>query len=276
MKTLRTILNENLVWAFNINCLIEVKAVAKAASRENKPVVMLISSNAIKYAGLDYLDEITKVAKRATKAPLFVQLDHGKDENLIIECAKRGFDAIMIDGSSMDCDQNIKFVNKIVRRVKKINQDILIEAALGVIGDENDSSQNTDLEQIENFIRETNIDLLAVSIGNKHGFNKEKPKLDRDLLKNVNKKSSVPLVLHGADWISQNDIQFALGNGVRKINIGPELRIRVVELVKEISNSPKYDITDYRKLVSKIIDDLALRICEKLRRNLSPDEILRR
>src|SRR3989344_6504191 len=231
MKSLRNFLVDQPIWAFNINDLAEVKAIVKAAGQHNRPAIMLISSNAINFGGLDYLDAITKVAKKVSKSPLFVQLDHGKDEELMMECARRDFDAIMIDASNMDYSDNIGYVKQLTNKIKKTNQTILVEAELGIIGDDQEMSRMTSPKQVRDFISETNVDLLAISIGNRHGFNRQKPKLDGILLRKIHEQSKIPLVLHGGDWIAEEDIKFAIINGVRKINIGPALRLVVGETI---------------------------------------------
>lgn len=264
MKNLKNLLNDQLIWAFNINDLLEIKAVMKATAPHNKPVIILISSNAIDFSGLDHLDAITKVAKKISKGRLFVQLDHGKDEVLIMECARRGFDALMIDASDMNYEDNIRHVKQLTSKIKKISNTILVEAELGVIGDSRERSRVTSPGQVKDFISETGVDLLAVSIGNQHGFNKRKPSLDRLLLEKIHEQSEIPLVLHGGDWASKEDIKFAVQNGIRKINVGPELRLIIGETIKDFVNSRNNDITDHRKLIGRVVDNLAEAISEKL------------
>lgn len=261
MNNLKIAIKDQLFWAFNVNGIIEIEAISQVVSELNKPVIMLISKNAIKFSGLDYLLGIIKVAKSKSSVPIFLELDHGKDGNLILECAKKNFDLIMIDASGMSFEENIKYVKNISSLIKQINPDILIETELGEIANPTtiaipSKEAFTDPDFVEQYIHETQSDLLAISVGNQHGFSQAKPFLKRELLKKIYENSNVPLVIHGGDWIDKEDLTYAINNGVRKINIGPELRVVIGETILRGASSPSFDITDYRILMKEVSDSL--------------------
>lgn len=268
MNTLKSYISDRCIWAFNVNGLLEIQAISQAANNINESIVILVSPNAIKFTGLDYICEMLLVAKKNSLVPLYTELDHGRDESLIIECARRGFDVIMVDGSTLPYKENIKFVKCMTKIARTISKNILIETEVGVIG--NPSNQKiitetfTDPDIVEDYIRETQSDLLAVSIGNQHGFSQNKPPLNRSLLVRINRNTNTPLVLHGGDWIPEDDLIFAIKNGVRKINIGPEIRIIAGETIKQQTNSSEFDITDYRSLMTQISNAIQKHIEYKL------------
>lgn len=208
---------------------------------------------------------ITDVAKKELNGRLFIQLDHGRDEKLIIKCAKKGFDAIMISSDSMDYKNSINYIRHFSDLVKKINKNIIIEAELGIIGDDNIDSVYTDPKLVRHFLSQTRIDLLAISVGNRHGFKRPKPPLKRDLIEEISNESSVPLALHGADWVDGQDLKFAIKKNIKKINIGPELRLIAGHLIKNEASLLGYDTTDHRQLINKIVRSLADCISEKLK-----------
>lgn len=272
MNNLNIVIKDQIFWAFNVNGIIEIEAISQVVRGLNKPVIMLISKNAIKFSGLDYLLGMIKVAKSRSSVPIFLQLDHGKDQNFILECAKKNFDLIMIDTSDMSFEDNIKYVKKISSLIKQINSDILIEAELGRIVDplNTNISNNeafTDPNLVEQYIKETQADLLAISVGNQHGFSQTKPFLNRKLLKKISKISNIPLVIHGGDWIRKEDLAYAINNGVKKINIGPELRVIIGETILRNVSTPSFDITDYRILMKEVSDSLLRYLKNKINFN---------
>lgn len=176
----------------------------------------------------------------------------------------------MIDASDMSYRENINHVKRISKQLKKIRKgkDIFIESELGVINDKNDEEEIhknkfTNPEQVNRYLSETGVDLLAISVGNRHGFVRPKPPLEKKLLARIHQKSNVPLILHGGDWISLPDLKFAKRNGVRKINIGPKLRLMAGETIKLFSDSSKFDVTDHRKLLAKITDSMCKLVSRK-------------
>lgn len=261
MNQLKSMISKNLIWAFNVNGLMEIKAIAKAANDHNKPVIMLVSQNAVNFTGLDYLTQMVNITKKSSRKPIFLQLDHALNESLIFESAKKGFDIIMIDAPPMSYKQNINYVKRISKQLKNIRKNILVEGELPVITDKSDKNRPyknryTNPKRVNEYLSKTAVDLLAVWAGNIHGFTRPKPPLERERLAKIYQESSIPLVLHGGDWISHSDLKFAAKNGVRKINIGPELRIAAGETIKNSLISSNFDVTDYRKLISRIINSM--------------------
>ena len=262
MSRLNKFLKNELLWAFNINGLETIKALINVINHSHRPAIILISPASIDHIGLDFIVSIVNCAKNLVNKRIFLQLDHANDEKMILDCCSRGFDAIMIDGSDKSLPDNIDFTNNIARKCKQIKKEILIEAEVGklahhVIGTNEtvigtNETIKTTLEEFDFFSENVIADMIAVSVGNIHGFKKDKPPLDRKLIKDIYSLTDIPLVLHGGDWISHKDINYLYKHGFRKVNIGPEIRFAVGQRIKEYVNSAYFDTTDHRPLIKEI------------------------
>lgn len=272
--------------AFNINNLEILQAVMEAAVKLKSPVILQTSEGAIEYAGLEYLVAMVSVAAKA-KVPVVLHLDHGKDLKIIKKAIDSGFTSVMIDASSKPYAENVSTTKKVVGWAKKKN--VSVEAELGAIkGIEDLVSVSekqaffTDPMQARDFVKDTECDALAVSIGTAHGAfkSKEKIKLDITRLEKINKLVEAPLVLHGAsgvpkrlvelankygaelggtEGIPDEQIKLAIKNGVRKINTDTDLRLAFAAGVRQALAEDK-KVFDPRKIMApakKMIQEVA-------------------
>ena len=166
------------VGAFNANNMEIVQAIAIAAEREQAPVIMQASQGAIKYAGLDYIIGMVKIAAESTRVPVALHLDHGTSFEQVVRCIRGGFSSVMYDGSQFPLEENIFMTKKVIEIARPIN--VSVEAELGKIGGTEDDisvkeSLLTDPYEAEVFVRETGVDALAVAIGTAHGQYKASP-----------------------------------------------------------------------------------------------------
>ncbi len=249
------------VGAFNIHNLESLQAVITAAQEEYSPVIVAVTPSAIKYAGLTYLTKIVKTAAQLAHVPLSLHLDHGKDVETAAKCLDVGFTSVMIDGSHLNFEENIKLTAKVVELAHV--RGASVEAELGRLAGVEESSVEeregtlTDPEAAKEFVQRTNVDALAVAIGTSHGAYKfkGKPKLDLKRLTEITEKVDVPLVLHGASgvpvWIIEKatkygaqlagargvpdkSIEQAIQLGISKINIDTDLRLAFTATLREI------------------------------------------
>ena len=226
------------IGAFNVHNLEDVQAVVWAASELESPVIIQVSESAYKYAGGGYISSIVKAAAQETKVPIALQLDHGKDFNLILEAMRHGFTSVMIDGSHLPFEENIALTARVVENARKFG--ISVEGELGRVGGKEDDievSQSkaflTDPDQAVTFVEETGIDLLAPAIGTMHGLYRGEPKIDFDRLAEIRSKVNVPLVLHGGSDLSEAIIERVINLGVAKINVGTDLKYAMTDGIKE-------------------------------------------
>lgn len=241
------------VGAFNANNMEIVQAILQAAEKENAPVIMQASQGAIKYAGLEYITGMVKIAAESTNVPVALHLDHGTDFNEIIRCIRSGFSSIMYDGSKRPLEENIAITKKVLDIARPIR--VSVEAELGKIGGTEDNvhvsereAMMTDPEEARYFVEQTGIEVLAVAIGTAHGQYKGEPKLDLERLKRIKELVKIPIVLHGGSGVPDEAVRQAVELGVCKVNIDTNIRKAFVDKIRE-ELAAKPDEIDPRKIL---------------------------
>ena len=245
--------NNYAVGAFNVNNMEIVQAIIEAAEETNSPVILQASQGAIKYAGVEYIAALGKVAAEKAKVPVVLHLDHGTDFDQVMLCIRHGFTSVMIDGSRFDLEDNITITNKIIEVAHAVG--VSVEAELGKIGgtedhitvDERDATF-TDPDEAKRFVEETNVDFLAIAVGTSHGVYKGEPKLDFDRIKTIKDMTNIPLVLHGSSGVPSDAIEKAVSLGINKINIDTDLRVAFSSAIKDFLKENPENI-DPRKIL---------------------------
>lgn len=257
------------VGAFNCNNMEIVQAIVAAAEAENAPVIIQASQGAIKYAGIEYIAGLTRIAASTVSVPIALHLDHGTSYEQCLSCIENGFSSVMIDGSKHSLEDNIALTNKVIAAARPRN--VSVEAELGKIGGtEDDISVSekealfTDPAEAERFCQETGIDALAIAIGTAHGQYKGVPKLDFARLKDIAGRVSTPIVLHGSSGVPEDAIREAIALGVAKINIDTNIREAFMAAAKKvITDNPKE--IDPRKMLTPAREAAIEVIREKIR-----------
>ncbi|MBN2396167.1 MAG: class II fructose-bisphosphate aldolase, partial [Candidatus Atribacteria bacterium] len=184
-----------------------------------------------------------KLAQDA-KVPIAFHLDHGQSIEYVLKAIRNGFTSVMIDASMKPFDDNVAISKKVVEICKPLS--ITVEAELGHVGEgstygqDNDDSFKTVPQEIEKFVELTDVDALAVSIGNAHGLYKKTPKIDHELLMKLESVSKVPLVLHGGSGIADDDFRKTVREGICKINIFTEMSQQAISNIKTLLDEGKY------------------------------------
>lgn len=245
-KLLRVAYREKFaVGAFNIANSEFVRAVIRTAEIADSPAILQIHPNEINLMGDDFAAYCVQAAHRAS-VPIVIHLDHGRNIDDVVRAIRNGFTSVMIDGSHLPYDQNVKLTREAVTIAHA--QGISVEGELGTIGNTGTSSEGgaeeilyTDPDQAREFVDHTNVDTLAIAIGTSHGFYPKsmKPKLQIDRLSQIYKKVNIPLVLHGGSDNSEEDIRESTKYGVGKINLSSEMkRAFFSELRNTLNNNP--------------------------------------
>lgn len=241
------------VGAFNLNNMEIVQAIIEAAEEERSPVILQASQGAIKYAGIEYISGLARIAAEKATVPIALNLDHGTSFTQVVQCVRHGFTAVMIDGSQLPFEENIALVQKVVEVAHPNN--VSVEAELGKIGGVEDDivvaahdATYTDPKEAAEFAERTKCDALAVAIGTAHGQYRGEPKLDFDRLKEIASMTDVPLVLHGASGVPDEAIAIAR-QYVSKINIDTELRIAFSQAIASLLKQNPDEI-DPRKILT--------------------------
>jgi tagatose 1,6-diphosphate aldolase GatY/KbaY len=216
------------IGAFNTYNLELTRAIVVAAEKLGQPIILQLGVQAIR-AGGEPLAMATLAAARVARVPVAVHLDHCADIGLIEACFAWGLSSALADGSRLPFAENIAFTKKAVELAAC--SGTTIESELGYLAGTEDGitvaeieSSLTDPTQAQEFIAATGAAMLAVSIGNVHGYVADPPPIDFDRLARIAAKVEVPLVLHGASGITRADIQRAISMGIAKLNINTEVR----------------------------------------------------
>jgi fructose-bisphosphate aldolase class II len=261
--------NGYAVGAFNVNNMEAVQAIMEAAEETKSPVIIQASQGGLKYAGVEYIAGMCKIAAEKASVPVAIHLDHGTDFKQIIKCIRNGFTSVMIDASHHPLEENIKITKQIMDIANAAG--VSVEAELGKIGgveddiavDERDATY-TDPEEAVRFVKETGVDYLAIAVGTAHGPYKGEPKLDFDRIKVIKERLNMPIVLHGSSGVPEDSIKRAVSLGINKINIDTDIRMAFHKAVKEVvKNNP--DEYDPRKIVGPAREAMKDVIADKMR-----------
>lgn len=215
------------VGAFNAENMEMVKAIIKAAEELKAPVMIQTTPSTVKYGTLDTYAAIVAVEAKKASVPVCLHLDHGNSFELAVQAIKAGYTSVMIDGSHEDFEGNIAVSKKVADVAKAVG--IPVEAELGKVGGKEDDLEaeadtNTDPQQAKEFVERTGVDSLAVAIGTAHGFYVGTPVLDKERLSEIRQVVDIPLVLHGASGLSDEDVSDCVKRGICKVNFATELR----------------------------------------------------
>ena len=252
LKNLKEILdeakkNQYAVGSYSCYNYETIRGAIEAVKKLNVPGIIALGEN--------YLDnmnpeEVVAIVKHLDKigndVPIAIHLDHCKSVEHILQAIRAGFTSVMYDGSDLDFIENIMKTKKVVEAAHATNVSVEAELgslALGEFSNEEGAEQiYTDPEQAAQFIEETGVDALAVSIGTVHGMYKGDAKVDVEVLKKINARvGDTPLVLHGGSGTPEDIIKACIKNGIAKINVNTEISVNVVNQIRDIlANTDKY------------------------------------
>ncbi|MBP7795437.1 MAG: class II fructose-1,6-bisphosphate aldolase [Elusimicrobiales bacterium] len=264
--------NGYAVPAYNFNNMEQLQAIITACVRSRSPVILQVSKGAREYANATLLRWMGKGAIEMMKEmtpkpiPVALHLDHGDSFELCKSCVDNGFSSVMIDGSSLPYEENVKITKQVVEYAHKY--DVTVEGELGVLAgiEEHVSSEKshyTNPDDVEDFVKKTGVDSLAISIGTSHGAYKfkvkpgeEVPPLRFDILEEVEKRiKGFPIVLHGSSsvlkeyidminryggkmenavGVPEDQLRKAAKSAVCKINIDSDGRLVMTAIIRKI------------------------------------------
>ena len=251
---------------FNINNFECAKFILEECNELNVPVILGVSEGAVKYMGsyLVVADMVKALVKSLNiKIPVCLHLDHGSSLESCISAIDAGFSSVMIDGSRLPLEENIKITKEVVSYAHE--RGISVEAEVGHIGTTEDNmtkeETNATFEDCQILYENTDIDALAAALGSVHGFYKKEANLDFETMELINKSLPVPLVLHGGTGIPDDKIRMAISKGISKININTELQSVWSKAVRKYLLENE-DVYDPRKIISSGESAMKERISE--------------
>lgn len=221
------------ILAANFYNLETLQAVVGGAIDASAPIILQLSEGSINYIGLEMAVKMAKTALEESGVEGWLHLDHGSSIALVQRCLDAGFDSVMIDASEKPMEENIKVSAQAVRMAESYEANV--EAELGYIAKLNQQQEHSGFTQPGDALRfteETGVNALAVSIGTAHGFYKEEPKLDIELLGRIRNAVETPLVLHGSSGVPDKSIVLAIQNGITKINLATETKNAFMQKLK--------------------------------------------
>jgi ketose-bisphosphate aldolase len=214
------------VGAFNMHNVETTEALVRAAEQAASPVFLQVGRAIVPHMGLRRAYEMTRAVAEVSDAEYVIHLDHGPWDE-VFEAIRLGFTSIMYDGAHLPFEENIRTTRKVVEVAHEFG--IPVEAELGKIPDADEAvdwaSYYTDVAEAERFVAETGVDWLAISVGIVHGVPLTTPQpLDIDRIVRIKEATGIPLVLHGASGIPEDEVRAALAAGVHKFNADTDLR----------------------------------------------------
>ena len=237
------------VGAFNAENMEMVKAIIQAAEELKAPVMIQTTPSTVKYGTVETYAAIVAAEAAKASVPVCLHLDHGSSFELAMQAMHAGYTSVMIDGSKLDFEDNIRETRRVADVAAAL--DIPCEAELGKVGGKEDDLEaeadtNTDPQEAKEFVERTGVTSLAVAIGTAHGFYVGTPVLDKERLSEIREVVDIPLVLHGASGLSDEDVSDCVKRGICKVNFATELRIAYSNAAKNTFNKTP-DVFDPKK-----------------------------
>ena len=277
------------VGAFNVNNMEIIQGIVEAGKKLNAPLILQVSKGARAYANHLYLVKLVEAAVEESGLPIALHLDHGPDFETCKACIDGGFTSVMIDGSSLPYEENVAMTKKVVDYAHA--HGVVVEGELGQLAGVEDEvnvsaedASYTNPDQVEDFVKRTGVDSLAIAIGTSHGAYKfkpgQKPQLRFDILEEVSKRlPGFPIVLHGASsvipefveeinkyggsmpdaiGIPEDMLRQAATMAVCKINIDSDLRLAMTAAIRKhfVEHPSDFDPRQYLKPARSAIEGM--------------------
>ena len=243
-------------------------AFTQASDETGIPIILQAGPSCRAHTPIPILGKMFRYLAEQTKTDVCCHIDHGYTLKDCYEGINSGFTSVMFDGSKLPLDQNIKLTSKIVKKAHKYK--ISVEGEIGFVGyPDGRTSEGTNLDESIEFAKKSKIDAMAISVGNMHLQTTKKAKIDYEKILMIQKKTKIPLVLHGGSGIPSNQRKkLAKNTNVAKFNIGTEIRMMFgSSLRKNLKNNPK--IFDRLKILDPTIKDL-VKVTKKVIKEIGP------
>lgn len=230
---------------FNIFGYEDAQAVIEAAEEVGAPAILMTNKDCIEHMSVEVLAGLLRAMAVKAKVPVCIHLDHAKSEELVQQAIEAGYTSVMFDGSALPLEENIARTRSVVEFAKK--HDVSVEGEIGSVAysDRNFdiATVYTDPEEAARFAMETGIDLMAVSVGTLHRMQSQHAEIQYDRLDAIQAKTNMPLVIHGATGVSDEDLSRMIGYNIVKFNIGTALRMEFGKALRNevLANPEEFD-----------------------------------
>lgn len=261
--------NGYAVGAFNVFNMEEAQAVVRAAVKTHTPVIIQVTEKTLNYGGDAVIYDVVKavIDRESASIPIGFHLDHGHSLDSVERAIEVGLTSVMIDAASYSLKENIAITRRVVDYAHA--KGASVQAELGTVPYLGETDQNPNWDELMTnpldakwLVEETGIDALAVSIGNAHGFFRERTEPDWSRLDEIHKV--IPdtfLVIHGgSDWVNHK-VKEAAKRGVVCFNVDTDLRIAFNTVLCQFTHD-KCSIIDPRTVMAEARDSVQ-KIVEK-------------
>lgn len=214
-----------------------IRAACEAADELKSPMILAMYVANVHYYGMDWFAQVCTYFANKAKVPVAIHLDHGDTFENCMKAINLGFTSVMLDCSHGPIEENIRKTNEVIKAARAVG--VSVEAEVGQLlrlDEVEDGAVNKNIASVADvtkFINRCNPDMLAVGIGNAHGFYKGKPNIRLDILDDIRGITDIPLVLHGSTGIPEEDVKSAIDIGITKINFGTLVRHKYLESYKK-------------------------------------------
>lgn len=236
--------------ATNFIDLNSARLYVQTAEKRNLPLILPFAQSHSDLISLEEAALIGKFHAEKVSVPIVLHLDHGEDVNFIRRAIDLGFTSVMIDASQKSFEDNVKITKEVVKYAHQ--HDVTVEAELGYVGaNENYESHEelesiyTEVDEVLEFVEQTNVDSLAISIGTAHGSYKGTPDINFERLKEIDEVTNIPLVLHGGSSSGDINLEKCALNGITKINIFTDFLNGAFENINENDPSNYLELKEY-------------------------------
>ena len=239
------------VGAFNVENMEMAQAIISAVEELRAPVILQTTPSTVRYAGTGMYAAMVAALAQEASVPVAMHLDHGDSFALCAQALRSGYTSVMIDGSKLPLEENIALTYKVSEMCAAVG--VPVEGEIGRVGGKEDDLESdggyTIPEEAVRFEKESGLFSMAVGVGTAHGFYKEKPQLNKELITTLRGMLQAPMVLHGASGLSDEDVKDCIRRGICKVNFATELRAAYTEGVKAVlAENPKtFDPKAYGK-----------------------------
>lgn len=262
---------KEILVSFNLFNNASINGVLRAAKEVNRPVMLGVVEPDLAHYGLEELAATVRIKAERAGVNAALHLDHGMSLDSVIRCVRAGFTSVMIDPSNIAPERRVHVVREVMDIGRALN--IMVESMVGQLklaldeikGEGNSIERLTDPDEAAAFVRETGMDILAVSVGTEHGsaFLGRQAEIDMPRLRAIAAKVPVPLVVHGGSGVSEAQLRELRNCNVGKMNIGGAIRVAYTKaIMNALTENPRMDMTEADAIGEEAIYRAAL---EKLR-----------
>lgn len=226
-----------------------MKVFLRVAEELGLPVILSLAESHLNFISLEEAALNGKYFSEKVNIPVVLHLDHGMTPRVIKKAIDLGFTSVMIDASQDEFKSNVARTKEIIKYAHP--RGVVVEAEIGHVGSghnyENHAysdSKYTTVEDAVNFVQETSVDSLAISIGTAHGMYKGTPEINFERLAEIASAIQTPLVLHGGSSSGDENLKRCGQEGITKINIFSDIVNAAMKKIKETNPNHYLEVKD--------------------------------